>query len=281
VCPGNASEGLVELPLPNSPNGTGRDSGKIRWNSPRLSNEEKIIKAAQSPVPAFRVLIVDRDSMSSDLLANSLVRDRECDAASIEPSDLPYALSVSEFDLVVIGADLNSNLGTGYDLAQRVGRTHPETFIVILLNNASHESVINAFRAGARGVFSRQQPMADFLDCVERVRRGLIWAGKQETDFLLEALKTIPSPTLASVPGSPTLTARELQVVHCAATGKTNRMIANDLGLSEHTVKNYLFRAFEKLGVSSRVELLFYLTLQGHAFGPAKAEFAGADLEAG
>jgi DNA-binding NarL/FixJ family response regulator len=63
------------------------------------------------------------------------------------------------------------------------------------------------------------------------------------------------------------LTDREFQVVQCAATGKTNRQIAQALHLSENTVKNYLFRVFEKLGVSSRVELLFYLTLRGHTFG--------------
>jgi DNA-binding NarL/FixJ family response regulator len=60
--------------------------------------------------------------------------------------------------------------------------------------------------------------------------------------------------------------------VQCAATGQTNKAIASELGLSEHTVKNYLFRAFEKLGVSSRVELLFYLTVRGHSFGPRKVE---------
>jgi two-component system, NarL family, nitrate/nitrite response regulator NarL len=51
-----------------------------------------------------------------------------------------------------------------------------------------------------------------------------------------------------------------MQVVRAAASGKTNKAIARDLRLSEHTVKNYLFRAFEKLGVSNRVELLFYLS---------------------
>ena len=58
----------------------------------------------------------------------------------------------------------------------------------------------------------------------------------------------------------------------------TNKTIASELNLSEHTVKNYLFRAFEKLGVSSRVELLFYLTIRGHSFSAAKAEFVQVDL---
>jgi DNA-binding CsgD family transcriptional regulator len=55
------------------------------------------------------------------------------------------------------------------------------------------------------------------------------------------------------------LTKRELEVVRQAGEGLNNRQIAEKLGLSEHTVKNYIFRIFEKIGVSSRVELLFYL----------------------
>ena len=55
------------------------------------------------------------------------------------------------------------------------------------------------------------------------------------------------------------LSKRELDVVHCLSEGLTNREIAERLGLSQHTIKNYLFRIFDKLGVSSRLELL-YLT---------------------
>ena len=53
------------------------------------------------------------------------------------------------------------------------------------------------------------------------------------------------------------LSKREMEVVNAVAEGLTNREIAKRLGLSEHTIKNYLFRVYDKLGVSSRVELLF------------------------
>ena len=226
---------------------------------------------------AFRVLIADRDSMSSDLLANALVSDGQCEAAAIHPADVLHALSTCKVDLVVIGTEPDSDSGNGLNLARAVSDAHPGTFIVILLNQPTHESVINAFRSGARGLFSRQQPMTEFLDCIKHVRKGFIWAGKEETSSLLEAFKSIPAPSLITTPESPTLTARELQVVQCAAIGKTNKSIAKELGLSEHTVKNYLFRAFEKLGVSSRVELLFYLTIRGHTFSPTKTEIADPD----
>jgi len=237
-----------------------------------MTKGERIVTITPDAVQAFRVLIVDRDSMSSDLLANALVREWGCDAAAIPSTGLSQALSTTQVDLVVIGAELISKSGDGFDLADCVSRARPDTSIVMLLNHTTRESVIRAFRSGARGVFSRQQPMADFLDCVEHVRKGFIWAGREETNSLLEAFKTIPAPNPFTASDSSTLTARELQVVQCAAKGKTNRTIASELGLSEHTVKNYLFRAFDKLGVSSRVELLFYLTLKGHTLGTAKVD---------
>jgi two-component system nitrate/nitrite response regulator NarL len=269
----------LQEPSPNSQAASFKNLGVSRLISSKLSKEEKILTIAQDAGPGFQVLIVDRDSMSSDLLADALVRDCRCAAAAIQPSDLLHALSVSEVDLVVIGAELSSKSGDGFDLAYTVCRAHPNTYVVILLNQATHESVIKAFRSGARGVFSRQQPMADFLDCVEHVRKGFIWAGREATNSLLEAFQSIPAPSLVTATDSPTLTARELQVVQYAAKGKTNKTIACELGLSEHTVKNYLFRAFEKLGVSSRVELLFYLTLRGHTFSATKAD--GIDIDTG
>jgi two-component system nitrate/nitrite response regulator NarL len=202
--------------------------------------------------------------MSGDLLATALMRDRNCQASAVRSADLLDSMANGEAELVVIGADLNHDTRTGFDLAHLVRRAYPLVPIVILLNLSTHDSVLSAFRSGARGVFSRQQPVADFIDCVEQVRKGFIWAGAQETTFLLDALSSVPYLNTPMASEQLLLTVRELQVVKCAARGKTNKVIACELGLSEHTVKNYLFRAFEKLGVSNRIELLFYLTIRGH-----------------
>ena len=68
----------------------------------KVGKEERSLKIARDAVPAFRVLIVDRDSMSSDLLANALVRDSRCEAVAIQSADLLHELSTSEVDLIVI-----------------------------------------------------------------------------------------------------------------------------------------------------------------------------------
>jgi two-component system nitrate/nitrite response regulator NarL len=249
-----------------------------------LSNPDRGIngvKVKPATSSGFRALIVDRDSMTSDLLASTLSRERNCRASAVSSANLLRILETDHAEIIVIGAELNHQSQTGFDLAQIVRRAHPGVLIVILLNQSTHESVVNAFRCGARGVFSRQQPATEFLDCVEHVRKGFIWAGALETTLLLDAFRCIPSPDVTVGNEASALTERELQVVQCAAKGMTNKIIAAELGLSEHTVKNYLFRSFEKIGVSNRVELLFYLTMRGHPLGPAKANGSEADLKAG
>ncbi len=237
------------------------------WTAPEQQKESGGKNRGQIANDVFSALIVDRDSMSSDLLANVLRQEKACNATAVAASDLLPLLARNPVDLVVIGAEVILNARSGLDLTHAVSRAYPNLLLVVLLNRSTRESVINAFRCGARGVFSREQSMAEFLECIEHMRKGLIWAQGKEATFLLEALRSVPAPNVTTAIDSPQLTSRQLQVVQYAAAGKTNKFIAAELRLSEHTVKNYLFRAFEKLGVSSRVELLFYLTLSGHSIG--------------
>ena len=65
--------------------------------------------------------------------------------------------------------------------------------------------------------------------------------------------------------GAVLLSRREQEVVRCVAEGLSNREIAQRLGLTEHTVKNYLFRIFDKLGVSKRVEVVLYAYSAGNS----------------
>ena len=71
--------------------------------------------------------------------------------------------------------------------------------------------------------------------------------------------------------GSSLLSKCEEDFVALVADGLTNRQISEQLKLSEHTVKNYLFKVFEKLGISTRVELVLHALFQSHRSDPAIA----------
>ncbi len=228
-------------------------SKEMRLESVHLLHEHAI---------PFKALIVDRDYMSSELLADALLRDLHCEAAGTRASELLSALDSSHTDVVIISADLDSKPGAGFELADAVSAAHVDMPIVMMIDSPSREAIFRAFRCGARGVFNRKASISEFRDCVEHVRKGSIWAGGEETSVLLDAIKSLPVSGGLANSRLAVLTLRELQVVRSAARGNSNRSIANELKLSEHTVKNYLFRAFEKLGVSSRLAL-FHLVAGG------------------
>jgi two-component system nitrate/nitrite response regulator NarL len=92
--------------------------------------------------------------------------------------------------------------------------------------------MIRAFHSGARGVFYRQDPVDEFIDCVKHVRRGLIWAGKEVSDIFLETFRSLPAPNSSSADDSKSLTKREFEVVQGAARGESNKEIASELFLA-------------------------------------------------
>jgi DNA-binding NarL/FixJ family response regulator len=213
--------------------------------------------------------------MAADLLVRALSTENWCSPAAARPVELLPLLASGSADLAIISAELDSRGQSGFDLATSVAHAYPELPIVLLLMQSTPNSVVSAFRSGARGVVSREQPISLFLNCIQQVRKGFLWAGGREAEVLLGVLRNLPTPSLFS---EMPLTERELQIVRCAAAGKTNRSIASELALSEHTIKNYLFRIFEKIGVSSRIELLFYLTCRGQNVNLSEAS-SGMDSD--
>jgi DNA-binding NarL/FixJ family response regulator len=95
------------------------------------------------------------------------------------------------------------------------------------------------------------------------VHKGEIFATNQQLSYLLDSVCQSPCLRVVSATGEILLTSREEQVVALVTDGLSNRNVASELGLSEHTVKKYLFRIFEKLGISSRVELVLYALHHG------------------
>ena len=128
---------------------------------------------------------------------------------------------------------------------------------LLLLDSAKKEKVINAFRAGAKGVFSKNSPLARLSKCVRCVYEGQVWINHEELELVLDTLTSSPAICAVDAKGLNLLTERERAIVESVAEGLANHEIAERLGLSRHTVKNYLFRIFDKLGVSNRGELIF------------------------
>jgi DNA-binding CsgD family transcriptional regulator len=133
---------------------------------------------------------------------------------------------------------------------------HPNIKGVILLESSRSQDILDCFRAGARGIFSKHDRLENLGKCIRRVYEGQVWARSVELAVVLEALANLPMVHATNHKGVDLLSSREREVTQYVASGMTNTEIAQALGLSRHTVKNYLFRIFDKVGVSSRTELI-------------------------
>ena len=215
----------------------------------------------------FRVLAADSTAMSTQLLVDALARHAQFQMIE-SPSTAKAILNLTRREkphVVVISAKLGGNDLGGFELARDIRAQAPSPRVIILLDSSERSAVIAAFQAGAQGVFCRTEPFHLLGKCIQCVNSGQVWASSRELQFVLDAL-TQPVMINLSNNGECALSAREIDVVRCVAEGLTNREIAQRLSLTEHTIKNYLFRIFDKLGVSSRVEVALY-ALGG---GPAR-----------
>jgi DNA-binding NarL/FixJ family response regulator len=166
------------------------------------------------------------------------------------------ALQQKRPHVAVISSDLQEGLLGGLRILPEIRRTHPETKVLVVMASPDKELVIDAFRLGAVGVFSRNGPFDLLYKSIEVVARGQIWANAEELHYVLRAFAKSPKPPKLDPKVESRITVRQAAVVRLAIDGLSNREIAQQLALTEHTVKNYLFGVFDKLGVSNRVELV-------------------------
>jgi DNA-binding NarL/FixJ family response regulator len=208
------------------------------------------------------IVVADGTRIHTQLLADALRNDHglQVVAAASNSAELLATVTRVPIDVVVISHNLDDQPGHGTQVLREMRALRPQIKGVILLDSSKPAEVLECFRAGARGIFSKQEGLESLCKCIRSVHEGQIWARSVDLDHVLEALANAPLVRATNHKGIELLSARERQVIQHLASGMTNREIAHALDLSPHTVKNYLFRIFDKLGVSSRTELL-YLTM--------------------
>ena len=204
-----------------------------------------------------RLFVAESSPISSQLLAEALARDSGIDVVgfSSSPAEVVRIITASFVDVLLVSARLEEDTNRGLSLLQQLRRERPALKVIVLLDSSKPEVVVEAFRSGAVGVFCRNTAVQILRKCIAAVYNGQIWANSEELGFVLSALARNP-PFQLDRGRLASLSAREKEVVRCLVEGLTNREIGQTLALSQHTVKNYIFKIFDKLGVSNRVELV-------------------------
>ncbi len=209
----------------------------------------------------IRVLIADDHAVLRAGLR--LLIDAQPDMQTVaEASDSQETLAqtaASRPDVLLL--DLSMPGEGGLNLLGRLGAAVPQTKVLILTMHADEDYLRLALRRGAAGYVVKAAADQELLAAIRAVARGEVYVHSSLLRPLLHDVA--PAPAATPYDAWYALSEREQQVIRDVSVGFTNRQIASQLGLSVKTVETYRARAMEKLGLSTRAQLVEYAIRRG------------------
>ena len=155
-------------------------------------------------------------------------------------------------DVALIGEDLQDGADKGVEAIELLRQTHPKIRCVLLVRRVRSKTYAGGLSERREGsVLPDGSGFESLSKCIMAVHHGQVWADYEQMQMILQALVEVKPRRVTNLQGTTLLTNREEQVAALVADGLSNREVAKKLGLSEHTVSNYLFKIYEKLGISN------------------------------
>ncbi len=164
---------------------------------------------------------------------------------------------VEELKPDVLLLDLAMPKMSGLDVLRELNDMRSGVRTVLLTAAIERDEAVQALASGAHGVVLKESATQLLYRCIHSVASGEYWIGHDRVADILKSVAEEHRRPQAPSPAS-MLTKRELQLVGAIVGGASNKDIAQELKLSEQTVKNHLSNIFDKVGVSNRLELALY-----------------------
>ena len=208
---------------------------------------------------AIRVLVADDQRVVREGLATllGLLAGVEVVGTAAD-GDEALALAIQLRPDVVL-MDLRMPHCDGVEATRRLRDHDASIKVLVLTTYADDRSVIDALRAGARGYLTKDAGAGEIRDALERVTSGQAAIDPAVQHHLLDAIATSPPPPRRPRTQLPDgLTQREAEVLTLIAQGLSNTEIADQLVVSETTVKSHINHLFAKTGVRDRAQAVTY-----------------------
>ncbi len=206
--------------------------------------------------PQVRVMLVDDHEVVREGLRTLIGRHKEMlvVAEAGTTAEAIEAAGKAKPDVIIMDVRLPD--GSGVEACRTIREMHPETKVIMLTSYADDEALFASIVAGAAGYLLKQTRGQAVIDAITAVAQGRSLLDPDVTGKVLERVRKgrgDEDPAFAS------LTDQERKVLEQLAEGKTNRDIGEILFLSEKTVKNYVSRILDKLGLARRAEAAAYM----------------------
>lgn len=204
----------------------------------------------------MRIIICDDQAIVRQGLAMLLKLDREIEVVGLAQDGLEAVELVEKAaadgppDLVLM--DLKMPGMNGIEATRRIRAKYPKIKVLVLTTYDDDEWVFDAIRAGASGYLLKDTPHAEVVAAIKGTVAGGAYTDPAVTGKLLRAVADQQSTQATFIADK--LTERETDVLRILARGLNNAAIAEELHLTEGTVRNYISAILAKLGVSDRTQ---------------------------
>lgn len=199
-----------------------------------------------------KVLIVDDHEIVRKGLVMLISRQEDLVEAGSAAEAVEKARELSP-DVVVL--DIRMPDGSGVEACRDIRAENPDVKVLMLTSYSDEEAVMGSIMAGASGHLLKEIRSEEIVDAIKKVGAGQSLLDPMVTASVLERIRNGNSPD----DGWNQLTSQEQRILESIADGKTNREIAQEIHLSDKTVKNYVSNILGKLEVSRRSQAAAFL----------------------
>ncbi|MFL7890988.1 MAG: LuxR C-terminal-related transcriptional regulator [Anaerolineales bacterium] len=207
----------------------------------------------------MRIVVIDSHVLFREGLVSLLLHEPDLDVVG-EAKDYDDGVSLCKEtrpDLVLM--DIKSTQDTELAAIKRIRKHVPDTLVIVLANHESDEMLFAALRSGATGFLLKNSSFVNVLASIKAVERGEAAISRKMTRSLVDEFVRMCGDYYGTQDGEiEKLTPREQDVLKFVSTGATNREIANQLNITESTVKIHVSNILEKLSLRNRREAASY-----------------------
>jgi two-component system nitrate/nitrite response regulator NarL len=206
------------------------------------------------PETRIRVYVVGLDALRAAGLQAIFEKNTGIDILMEDVSSLPesHLGPDSAFNLAVVGANAGPDI---FSAIAAIRSAHPELPIIVMSHASGQEAILRVLMLGAKGFLHEASTPGQFEKAVRMVAAGALWAPRRVQADLIHRLLTALESQRASQSNAVTFTSREQQVLNLLLDGNSNREIAKALKIEERTVKSYVTKLMQKMGVRNRTAL--------------------------